>query len=108
MLSAEDNLLKTATEIAIYLTLLVALMLKTLRADESSKDELLLVGFYDWLLVGIFVIGLPCAFFATVAHKKGQMRAALAPAEETSKSAARQVKKHHIDSFVNRPDRILN
>ena len=90
VLSAEDNLLKTGTEIAIYLTLLVALMLKTLSADISSKDESLQKEFYDWMLVCIFAIGLPIAFLATVVHKKGQMRAALAPATETSPSAARQ------------------
>ena len=89
----EDNHLKAATEVVIFLTLLVALMLKT-SAGDASSGELLSVAMYDALLVLAFVVGLPVAFMATVLRKKGQMAAAgrRLTAAETSPSAERQVR----------------
>ena len=54
---AEDNHLKLATEVAIFSTLLAALMLKTLSVDEKvSRDEWLNIENYNWLLIFIYVI----------------------------------------------------
>ena len=76
---AQDNDLKLVTEAALFLTLLVALMLKAEPAGRGS-GEMLSDTAYDILLVGVFAIVLPAAFVATVWSEQGQMRQALAPA----------------------------
>eukprot|EP01052_Picozoa_sp_SAG31_P004051 SAG31_NODE_163_length_21856_cov_7.550214_7_plen_156_part_00 len=72
---AQDNDLKLLTEVAIFLTLLVAFALKAEPARGSG--ELLSTTTYDILLVGLFAVVLPAAFVATVWSEQGQMRQAL-------------------------------
>jgi hypothetical protein len=76
----EDNHLKVATEVAIFLTLLVAMMLKATATEGTSTNELVSIASLDVLLVCVFVLGLPVAFIMTILRKRGQMRQALVPA----------------------------
>ena len=73
----QDNYLKLATEAAIFLTLLVALMIKAAPVGRGA-NEMLAITTYDVLLVSVFAAVLPAAFFLTVWSKQGQMKQALA------------------------------
>ena len=77
----QDNYLKVVTDIALFLTLLVALMLKA-ELRGSGSGELMATASYDVLLVGVFAVVLPAAFLATVHSEQAQVRQAL----ETKKS----------------------
>ena len=69
--------MKLATEVAIFLTLLVALMLKAAPVGRG-QNELIATAAYDVLLVGVFAVVLPAAFVSTVWSEQMQMREALA------------------------------
>ena len=58
----EDNLFKAAVEVHIFLLVSVALVLKCLRYGEGAADEVLPIGFYDTVLIGSFVVGIPAGF----------------------------------------------
>jgi hypothetical protein len=60
----EDNLFKAAVEVHIFLLVSVALVLKCLRYGAGAADEEVLpVGFYDAVLIGSFVVGIPAGFW---------------------------------------------
>jgi hypothetical protein len=73
----EDNLLKAAVEVHIFLLVSVALVLKCLRYGEGAADEVLPVGFYDTVLIGSFVVGVPVGFLATICAKRAMMQQVL-------------------------------
>jgi hypothetical protein len=66
----EDNLFKAAVEVHIFLLVSVALVLKCLRYGEGVADEVLPIGFYDTVLIGSFIIGIPAGFAATICAKR--------------------------------------
>ena len=78
---AEDNLLKAAVEIHIFLLVAVALVLKGLRAEAGG--EVVSEAVYDFVLIASFMVGVPLAFVWTVAQKKAMMVQALAEAAVT-------------------------
>ena len=73
----EDNLFKAAVEIHIFLLVSVALVLKCLRYGEGAADEVLPIGFYDTVLIGSFIIGIPAGFVATICAKRRMMEKVL-------------------------------
>jgi hypothetical protein len=81
----EDNLFKAAVEVHIFLLVSVALVLKCLRYGEGAADEVLPIGFYDVVLIGSFVLGIPVGFAATICAKRRMMEQVLQErAAETS------------------------
>ena len=69
----EDNLFKAAVEVHIFLLVSVALVLKCLRYGEGAADEVLPIGFYDTVLIGSFIVGIPTGFAATIWAKRRMM-----------------------------------
>ena len=77
----EDNVLKAAVEVHIFLLVAVALVLKGLRSEaggERVPEE-----FCDVVLIASFVVGVPCAFLWAVSRKKSMMEQALREAAVT-------------------------
>ena len=89
---SEDNLLKAAVEIHIFLLVAIALVLKSLRSGAGG--EVIPEGAYDMLLIISFVIAIPGAFVWTVSQKKAMLEQALQEAAVTvadeQSAAARQ------------------
>jgi hypothetical protein len=73
----EDNLFKAAVEVHIFLLVSVALVLKCLRYGEGAADEILPVAFYDIVLIGSFVVGIPVGFTTTIYAKRRMMEQVL-------------------------------
>lgn len=73
----QNNALKLATEVAILLTLLVALVRKAAPVGRGS-DELLSSATYDFLLVGVYVGVLPVIFIWAIKIGQDQVQLALA------------------------------
>jgi hypothetical protein len=73
----EDNLFKAAVEVHIFLLVSVALVLKCLRYGEGAADEVLPIGFYDTILIGSFILGIPVGFVATICAKRRMMEQVL-------------------------------
>eukprot|EP01051_Picozoa_sp_SAG22_P001955 SAG22_NODE_82_length_21749_cov_10.719769_12_plen_401_part_00 len=89
---AEDNVLKAAVEIHIFLLVSIALVLKSLRGE--AEGEVVPELFYDIMLVASFLCGIPLAFLWAVGKKKAMMEQALREAAVTvadqQSAAARQ------------------
>jgi hypothetical protein len=60
-------------EVHIFLLVSVALVLKCLRYGEGAADEVLPIGFYDTVLIGSFIVGIPVGFAATICTKRRMM-----------------------------------
>jgi hypothetical protein len=107
----EDNLFKAAVEIHIFLLVSVALVLKCLRYGEGVAEEVLPVGFYDTVLVGSFIIGIPVGFAATICAKRRMMEQVLQdPAAQADDSAAakrRAIRLLHLGLTTNEDMRLL-
>eukprot|EP01051_Picozoa_sp_SAG22_P026882 SAG22_NODE_8718_length_635_cov_0.904851_1_plen_160_part_01 len=78
---AEDNVLKAAVEVHIFLLVSIALVLKGLRSEAGG--EVIPEGAYDVLLILSFVIGIPGTFVWAVSRKKAMMEQALQEAAVT-------------------------
>jgi hypothetical protein len=85
----EDNLFKAAVEVHIFLLVSVALVLKCLRYGEGAAGEVLSIGFYDTVLIGSFIVGIPAGFAATICAKRRMIEQVLQePAAEFNGTAA--------------------
>eukprot|EP01051_Picozoa_sp_SAG22_P022789 SAG22_NODE_5605_length_986_cov_0.864713_2_plen_158_part_01 len=73
---AEDNNFKIAIELQIALTIVIALVLKSLEFEESSSMDVERsdARVYDYLLVGSFVLCVPVSFVWTIIAKRKMMR----------------------------------
>jgi hypothetical protein len=115
----EDNLFKAAVEVHIFLLVSVALVLKCLQYGEGAADEVLPIGFYDMVLIGSFIVGIPAGFAATICAKWRMMeqvlqeRAAVAGADgatDSDHSAAvkrRAIRLLHLGLTTNEDMRLL-
>lgn len=90
---AGDNHLKTAAEAATFLTMLAALMIK---AGPQTGE--LTVGWFDAVLVLVFIVGLPAAFAATFVSKRDQMQDVLSL--NTEHSSLIDQRRHAIQLFL--------
>ena len=72
----EDNLFKIAIELQIALTIVIALVLKSLEYQESSSTEVERndARIYDYLLIISFVLCVPVCFVWTIIVKRKMMR----------------------------------
>ena len=78
---AEDNVLKAAVEVHIFLLVAIALVLKGLRSEAGG--ETVPEAAYDVLLITSFVLCVPGAFVWAVSKKKATMEQALQQAGVT-------------------------
>jgi len=110
----EDNVFKVLVEVHIFLVVTVSLVLKFLNSGVGSDQEALTVAFYDWVLVGSFVVGVPIGFVCTVCAKRSMMRASLRERavvgddEESSvKAKQRAIRLLHLGLTTNDDMRLL-
>eukprot|EP01051_Picozoa_sp_SAG22_P005397 SAG22_NODE_319_length_12493_cov_33.326475_3_plen_404_part_00 len=80
----EDNLLKAAVEIHIFLLMSIALVIKCLQTEDAA-DEMVTIEYYDAVLVSSFVVCIPVGFILAVYAKRKMMEQALG--ELSSKKA---------------------
>jgi len=111
---AEDNLFKAAVEVHIFLLVSVALVLKCLRYGDGAADEVLPIGFYDTVLIGSFIVGIPAGFAATICAKRRMMEqvlqepAAVGPDGDDSATAKRRaIRLLHLGLTTNEDMRLL-
>jgi hypothetical protein len=110
---AEDNLLKAAVEIHIFLLVSVALALKGLRHDQAhgtgSESEML----YDVVLIISFVLMVPIAFIWAVMAKRKMMEKALREAsarvadEQSTEARKRAIRLLQLGLTTNDDMRLL-
>jgi hypothetical protein len=110
----EDNLFKAAVEVHIFLLVSVALVLKCLRYGEGAADEVLPIGFYDTVLIGSFVVGIPVGLAATICAKRRMMEqvlqepVAMGPDGDDSATAKRRaIRLLHLGLTTNEDMRLL-
>ena len=110
----EDNLFKAAVEVHIFLLVSVALVLKCLRYGEGAADEVLPIGFYDTVLIGSFIVGIPAGFVGTICAKRRMMEqvlqepAAAGPDGDDSATAKRRaIQLLHLGLTTNEDMRLL-
>ena len=68
----EDNVLKVAVEVQLFLTVTIALVLKCLDGQSSATAELA-VAVYDTVLVVSFIICIPVCFVWSICVKRSMM-----------------------------------
>ena len=110
----EDNLFKAAVEVHIFLLVSVALVLKCLRYGEGAADEVLPIGFYDTVLIGSFIVGIPAGFAATVCAKRRMMEqvwqepaATSADGDDSGTAKRRAIRLLHLGLTTNEDMRLL-
>ena len=114
----EDNLFKAAVEVHIFLLVSVALVLKCLRYGEGAADEVLPIGFYDTVLIGSFLVGIPAGFAATICAKRRMMEQVLqepaavgadgtADGDDSATAKRRAIRLLHLGLTTNEDMRLL-
>ena len=103
----EDNVFKAGVEVHICLTVTCALVLKCL-GSQNEGEEALSGSFYDYVLVGSFIVSIPVGFVWTVCAKRAMMREsleerAMAGGEDDSSTRAKQraIKLLHLGLTTN-------